>query len=494
MNVLGKIRQATDSTAAKLVFAAIVLVFVFWGVGRTRGPKAQVIAEVNGVIIKDTEFHRAMRAARNQERSALDEDQTNALARQVISQLIDREVLVQRAQELGIEVSNEELARYVLQYDAFKDDDGKFSEEIYERVLKRSGTTKGRFEMQARRDLMVEKLVDMAIAAVHVSDAAVKREYVRNNTKLKLQYVRLPYSAMLARVPVTDADVDAFLKDHPDEVKAAYDGEMRARYHIPRKAQLSTILLRTDLTGGKVGDEDLIARLEKIRAQALQGADFAELARKWSEDLSAVNGGDLGKLSEEQMDPAVADAVFKTDVGGVTDIVQTGRGFQILKVVAKSAAQTVPFDQAKREIAQTLLAKRQVEPVTDKAAEEILTQWKKSPDQLPEELLKKYAVIVQISEEMPLSRIELAGLERVPGLEEALSTVTSPQVIDRVLPIPQGRLVVRVAEYTPADMKGFDAQKGLVRARLLYEKQSEFVGGWQKDLIARANIKQYYNP
>ena len=137
MAVMENIRSTATNPWMKAVFAVIVLVFVFWGVGGAGGPTNQVIAEVNGKRITDTDFQRLMRnISRNQGEAKSDEEQSR-LAQQAVEQLIEMEVLTQAAERNGVEVSSDEIARYVLQIDAFRNDGGKFSDKLYRKNLKR---------------------------------------------------------------------------------------------------------------------------------------------------------------------------------------------------------------------------------------------------------------------------------------------------------------------------------------------------------------------
>ena len=158
MALLETIRQQTDSTWAKLVFGAVILVFIFWGIGTSGGPTTTAIAEVDGARITDTQLHRQMRNLTRSTGSTLNEDEMNQLAQEVIQQLIQTEVLLQESARTGIEVSDQEIARYVLQYDAFKTSKGKFSSKLYERSLKRMGLSQGKFEQQIREMITIQKL------------------------------------------------------------------------------------------------------------------------------------------------------------------------------------------------------------------------------------------------------------------------------------------------------------------------------------------------
>jgi peptidyl-prolyl cis-trans isomerase D len=279
------IRRGTDSTIMKVVFGAIVLVFVFWGV-TPQGNRGQLIAEVNGERITDTEYRRVM--SRMQGTSNMDDDELSDLGREVVQQLIRQRVQIQEAERVGLVVSIQEIAREIRKSAAFRTDEGKFSEKVYASVLKHSGMSKGQYEEQLRESILQNKLRQLALSSVQVSDAEVERFFEASFTDVTVAWVRLGDDELLERVPVTDAEIDEWITTHPDELKEAYDKAFNTRWSKPRRADVSTILLRTDLDQGRVPEEDLRARLDAIRAQATGGADFAELARRHSEDLATA--------------------------------------------------------------------------------------------------------------------------------------------------------------------------------------------------------------
>src|SRR5690242_15879122 len=135
MSLLDNLRRGTESTAMKVFFVIVVITFVFWGVDRkiAKSPHTSVLAQIGSERVTDMEYQRKMRDITGRMEQAPDEDQLKVIGRKVLEQMIEEKVALQEAKKLGIEVSDEELARYILQIEAFKDNDGKFSTKLYER-------------------------------------------------------------------------------------------------------------------------------------------------------------------------------------------------------------------------------------------------------------------------------------------------------------------------------------------------------------------------
>ena len=102
MGVMENIRAGATNPWMKAVFAAIVLVFVFWGVGGAGGPTNQVIAEVNGERITDTAFQRLMRNYSRTQGEAKSDEEQSRIAAQAVAELIENKVLQQTAEKNGI--------------------------------------------------------------------------------------------------------------------------------------------------------------------------------------------------------------------------------------------------------------------------------------------------------------------------------------------------------------------------------------------------------
>ncbi len=108
--------------------------------------------------------------------------------------------------------------------------------------------------------------------------------------------------------------VDLFVQNNEADIRLRYEEDLKRLYKKPQRAKIRQIIVKPD------GESDVRARMDKILAEAKAGADFAELARKHSDDFSADNGGDVGIMAEQQLSPSVASAVFGTKAGEITDV------------------------------------------------------------------------------------------------------------------------------------------------------------------------------
>ena len=490
MGVMENIRAGASNPWMKAVFAAIVLVFVFWGVGGAGGPTNQVIAEVNGKRITDTDFQRLMRnISRSQGEAKSDEEQAR-LAQQAIEELIELEVLEQVAEDNGIEVSSDEIARYVLQIDGFKDSDGKFSEKLYGKNLKRMGLTQGRFEAQIRTQLTLQKLSEFAYTGVQVTEGQVRRTFMQSQTRIALKLVRIPDSNLIDDVTINDDLIAAYVESNEADIRARYEADFKRLYKQSRRAQLHQIVVKSDEL-----DEGVDARtlIDDLRTKALGGADFAELAAEYSHDISASNGGDVGIMAEEQMTPSVARAVFETEPGSVSEVVATSDGLLLAKVDAIFPAETTEFDTVKVDIAKTITAEKQVGEVAQAYAERILTSWSAAgaPDA---DILLEQNVIALDTPSFPIAAPGFPGLSDSPELLKAIQVADQTGLIETIFPVPGGRMIAEITVLEVPSEADFEKDKAQIRKRMEALARNDWVAAWRADLVKRARVTQYWRP
>lgn len=497
MPILESIRLGTDNAFMKLVFGAIVLVFVFWGVGATQGPTSQIVAEVNGQRLTDTEFQREMRYRTRSAGGSLNENEVSDLARQVLQEQIQQKALVLEAQRLNIVVSTTEVARIIKKYDAFKGQDGKFSTELFDRSLKRQGMTRARFEEQIRNERVLNKLFGLVATSVQVTPSQVRQAFDAQRTKIILEATLIPDDALLTYVEVDPTEIDGFFETAEEEVKAAYEAERDTVYTKSAKANISTIVLRTDVDVEGDLDQSATAqtRMEAILQEARDGADFAELAREHSHDLSATNGGALGTMAQKNMDPAIARIVFAPEASTapyITDIVQTGQGFQIIKVHDIVPEMVTPYDEVKRTIAHKILAKDEVAAFGDKIATDILNAWN-SADAPPVDMLDRFGLQVLPVGPMSPAKPEL-GIYSIGALASTLPGLAQTGLINQVFSQPGQRVLASVKSIDIPSGDDFSAAEPLLRAQLEQTAQGQFIEAYVDNVVERAQVIQYYQP
>lgn len=150
---------------------------------------------------------------------------------------------------------------------------------------------------------------------------------------------------------VTQADINKYYEQNkqrffiPEEVKVS---------HIlisPRKNENINNLTKSD----RVGEGEAKAQIEKIRKMLDQGASFSELAKKYSEDTTAPNGGLIGWFGRNMMVKTFEEAAFSTKPGHYSDIIRTEYGYHILYVHAKRGGYFLTLQEVQRAVEAELI-------------------------------------------------------------------------------------------------------------------------------------------
>ncbi len=489
MSMMERMRMGTDSFFIQAVFVIIVASFVFWGVGNT-GPSSSTVAEVDGSRITDTEFNNRMRIVSRSQGRTLTDAEYAQMGSTVLGQMIERKVLLAEAESLGIEVSDDEVKRTIYSIPAFQTEDGKFSKALYERYVKSSGSTDAKFREDLYEDLMVSKLEKIAVLSVHVSESQLQQRFIQANSSVAVTWVRVNDAAFLGQVEVTDDEIQALLGTDASRAQARYDAQFERRFKEPAKATLRSILLRTDIPGSL--DDDVKARMDLVLADLEGGMDFADAAARWSEDLSAVNGGLLGTQALDQLDPVLTQAVTGTEAGALTPVVQTSRGFQVLLVEEQFPATETPFDEAKELLARELIQEERAPQLATAFAQELHSTWGSSGS-LPVDSIMDAGLLPRTESALSLAA---PGIEELGSSAELMAAVQDAPAgtLLPVMTISGDQVVAQITARNDADLSQFDEQKAMLRDQARLMEQYEFLQAFRAGLVAQAEVNRYYDP
>jgi len=374
-----------------IVVLAFILLYIpsFLG-GGSDGGSSDVIAKVEGSTITAEEFRRTYQAQLQAYRGAyggnISEQMLKQLGidQQILQQMVDERAAMAEAARRGITVTDDEVRQRILALPAFQENGQFIGEARYRQILgmQRPPLTTDEFEDQVRKALLSDKLRSAVTDWVTVSDADVQADYSRRNEKVKLEVVPILVDKFRNQVQVSDAEVASYFDAHKADYKvgekrkvryAVVDVDaMRPRvsvtqreierffnenidtYSTPEQVRASHILLKT---GEGKDDAAVKAKAEEVLKEAkAPGADFAALAKKYSEDeTSAKNGGDLDYFSRGRMLPEFDQVAFTLEPGQISDLLKTQYGYHIIKVTDKKAATTKTLDEVKAQITDQLM-------------------------------------------------------------------------------------------------------------------------------------------
>jgi peptidyl-prolyl cis-trans isomerase D len=383
-------RKHAGTWMIKIILGAIVIVFIFWGVGSYRSRQSGRVASVNGTIITLDDYRESYNNLIEQVRQSFGNNLNEELIRMLqlrkraLDQLVDKALMLQAAEKLKLTVSDEELAESIRNIRAFQTA-GMFDSGRYLNILSRNRLTPEDFEVQQRETLIINKLQGLIIGSIKVSDLEAQQWYIWNNTETDIDYLVLE-PQRYKDIKLTEEELRGYFDQHKDSYKT--DPSIKVRYlyfnpvdyaarvklteddirdyyesnldefKTPKTVEARHILIKVDQNADPQQVESARKKAEEIFKLAKQGQDFAELARKYSEGPTRTKGGYLGTFRREEMVKPFSDKAFSMNAGEISEPVRTPFGWHIIKVEKVNPAKTLTLEEAEADIRKKLTADR----------------------------------------------------------------------------------------------------------------------------------------
>jgi peptidyl-prolyl cis-trans isomerase D len=393
--MLDVMRQRGKSIVVIAIFAIIILVFIFWGVGPMKGGSGRAVAVVNGEEITIEAYKDAYERQIDYLREALKDQFSEEAVEEMnvkertVNILINNMLIVSAAEDAGVKVTDDDVQKIILGVPAFKKG-GAFDKETYVAVLKQNRIAPAEFEENVKRDIIIEKMQELQTRGITVTDEDAWATFSGDNRAVSLEYAFINPRDFASTVEVTDDEAKKFYDEHgnkfsvPTKVKAFFvkvapdasgkdvsvtDADVKGYYEankaefaIEEAVNASHILIRP------AGSAEARAKAEGLLQRIKKGESFESLARKHSEDGSAAKGGSLGWFVRERMVAPFADAAFSLKKGAVSGVVETEFGYHIIKVHDRKEGGPQPLEAVKGDIKKTLALNQSVFLAREKAA------------------------------------------------------------------------------------------------------------------------------
>lgn len=183
--------------------------------------------------------------------------------------------------------------------------------------------------------------------------------------KMTLDAFRKKVEEQLMMMQVVDAEVRQKVVAPTDEQAKKYYDENKDKMVEPEMVRARHILIKVDAKADETSRAKALQTIQDIKKKIDAGEDFAELAKKFSEDPgSAKKGGDLGPFPRGVMVKEFEDTAFNLNVGKVSDIVKTDYGYHIIRCEERKVEQKKSFDEVKEYIKEFLFRKEMEEKYT----------------------------------------------------------------------------------------------------------------------------------
>jgi peptidyl-prolyl cis-trans isomerase D len=333
--MMTKLREMTFIFIWILVIAFVGLMVFEWGMDFTglRG-RSNIVGKIDGNKITIQDFQRAIQSAYLEEKqntgSEPDENRMSQLRDQVWEMYIQRILFAKEITKRDIKVTDREILLQIqenppadIQQNPNFLTDGKFDMQKYREALQNPEINWLPVENYYREFLPFQKLQNIVLSSLVVTEEELRNDFRERNQKAKIEYLYVPVSAFTGdSISITDEEIKEYYQIHKEDFK------------VEEKRKLNYVLFSTVPTAE---DSAKIYRLaEDIKAEAMNGEDFAKLADEYSEDPSVTtNHGDLGFFERERMVKEFSDAAFAANMGEITGPVKTQFGLHIIKIHEK---------------------------------------------------------------------------------------------------------------------------------------------------------------
>ncbi|MEK7846401.1 MAG: SurA N-terminal domain-containing protein [Nitrospinota bacterium] len=382
-------RDYTKSWMIKIILWTVVAsfigtIFLVWGMGRETS--AGIVATVEGKRITFEEYqeyyNRLYEFYKKQQANIKEDVLAPIIKRNALDSIIMRKLQLSIANQEGLRITNDELIDDIQRTDIFKKN-GRFDKDIYIRILGANRINPAQYEESVKEDLLIKKLENFIKDGVKVSRQEVIDAYTRQNEKVNIDYIMLGPPNFLNRVTVMSDKLEEFYKNNSslfqrgEEIVTEYilsdpknfEKDIRiedakvsehynsniAKYRVEKRVKARHILIALSPDADEKTEKEAKEKALKVLQELKAGGDFAELAKKYSDDPSVKdNGGDLGYFSKGQMVKLFEDAAFALKEGELSEPVKTQFGFHIIKVEKIENERTKPLAEVRGEILKTL--------------------------------------------------------------------------------------------------------------------------------------------
>lgn len=300
------------------------------------------------------------------------------IPQQVLEQIIQQTILLQRAKEMGIEASDEEIREKITSYPVFQKD-GKFiGFEQYQKILDWNRIKVSKFEENLKKEIEIEKVVNAITSGITVSQKDLWKNYKNSNESARLEYIFIETDKTELKKESSSIEIQEFFKKNQDKYKIPEKREAQLVFFITEDLKNETEL--NDLEIEKYYKDNLsqFKETEKIRANRIYipfkdkekelvlaeahnildkikgGENFGELAKKYSKDEKAKENGDWGFFEWKRLSSDEQEKIEKLPKGDISPVIELEEGLSILKITEKEPSRQKTLEEVKERITSIL--------------------------------------------------------------------------------------------------------------------------------------------
>ena len=516
--MLDIMRKHAKNWVMKLLLGIIIVVFIFYFGSMRDSDRTDKIAIFDGKAISNADFQREYQNLidlyRNRFGGNLNEEMIKGLKlkEQATDNLIRQAIILAKADELNLRVSDEELRNSILSHPAFQRN-GVFDQHVYENTLRQNKMTPENFETMQRKVVITGKIQDLIISGVHVSDREVLDIYRMQKEKINVKYLKLSSKEYRSEVKPIRQALEAYFKEHsnefrmPEQIQVKYVSFLAADYSANIKVADEDIKEYYERNkqglSNKGGKQPSLADVsDKIAVALRQIAGMsraAEEARKAREVIYQQENFDAyasskglrvqtsalfaagGIPQEFRSLTDFSKNVFTLQKGELSRVLSDEKGYYLFQVASRKPSYLPDLKEAEKEVASRYVEK-EANTRCQKEAETLLERLKKG--EAWEKIAKeKKGAAGETGLVVPGS--DIPGLGVSEQLTDALTQLSDAKPYPaKILSINGNFIIVRFKERGKIDEGDFQTQKTELKKLVLELKKSETVNAWLEGIKA----------
>jgi peptidyl-prolyl cis-trans isomerase D len=442
-----------------------------------------------------------------------------AYARQLLDQMIFQRALEYEAGRLGIRVTPEEETQRIREILPAAWSGGTWLKDRYASEVQRAtGMSVSEFESYLQNEMLLEKFRELVTDGLSVSQQEIEREFRWRNEKVKIDYVVIKPEELASSIRPSDGELAAWFAKNsshyqiPETRSARYalldlsklraattvsDDALRAYYNsnideykVENRVNVEHILFKTV---GKTDAEvaEIRQKAEDVLKQAKHGANFEDLAKKYSEDDGTkAKGGALGWIVEGQTVPEFQQAAFSLPKGSVSDLVKTQYGFHIIKVLDRELAHTKSFEEVRDSILQPVLEQK-VNSEANDIYNQMAAAIRQSDRQSLDDLAKRFHLELGVT--APASVTDpIVPLGNSPELHSALFSLHSGE-LSQPIETDNGYVIITLKDIQPAHPASLAEVMDRVLSDYQKEKSADLARSRADEMAKRARAGEDFD-
>ena len=390
----------------------------------------------------------------------------------------NRLILLAEAKKQRIKVSDKEIVDFIKGIGIFLDKNGKFSNSLYEQILRYSlGLTPVEFEEQVRGDLTIQKLIEKENEKVTLADEDVLKEYKFANEKAKAEYILFKARDYLAQATCTEDEVKSFFEKNkatfkiPEQINAQYIGKAFPANTNEEKNKIRKEM--KDISYELAGEKDLEAAAKKFSLPVKETGFFDRET----------------KVPDIGWDLQFANAALSMQTGDISGLVETKTGVYILKVKEKKPARQAEFAQVKDKAEKFMKAEKAEDLAKAKTAEALSAiKARLEKKEKFEDIVKSLSLAVKETDAFSRNSY-IQGLGDAPEFAKAVFSLKEGEVFGEPVKVHDGYVIARQAALIPIDENKYKEEKDKFKEQLLAQKKYFNSMSWFFELKKRANLK-----